>query len=44
MDEPRSAVSAWVKSSDHDKLIKLARRLDTSVSQVVARLIKSAFR
>jgi len=36
---PGSTVSTWVPASDHDKLVALARRRDTSVSEMLRRVI-----
>lgn len=41
--EPGSAVTVWLRQSDHDRLIQLAKRADTSVSSVASQLIKKGF-
>jgi len=42
--EPGSCVSTWVRQSDHDALIRLAKKYDLTVSQVVARLLARTLR
>ena len=39
-DEPGTTVCAWVKASEHDKLIALANRRGESVSELVASLVR----
>lgn len=40
VSEPSTPVSAWVKTSQYDKLVRLANQRDTTVSQLVRDLIK----
>jgi len=42
--EPGSCVSTWVRQTDHDRLIQLAKKYDLTVSQVVARLLARTLR
>jgi len=42
--ESGSNVSAWIKTSHHDKLIAIAKKHDISVSRVVAALIARTLR
>lgn len=42
VSEPRSTVSTWIPASQHDKLIKLAKQREVSVSCLVRALIRDA--
>ncbi len=42
--EPASSVCTWLASSDHDKLIELANKHETSVSALVRSLLKMRIR
>lgn len=37
--EPRTSVSTWLPASYHDRLIRVARQQDVSVSAVVRQLL-----
>lgn len=39
VDEPGTSVSTWLKPSEHDKLIRLANKKETSISGLVRQLI-----
>lgn len=43
-DEPKSTVSTWLPTHEHDKLIRLANERDTSVSALVRELLKRKLR
>lgn len=38
-NEPSTALSAWVKTSEYDRLVALANKRETSVSALVRQLI-----
>jgi hypothetical protein len=38
--EPRSTVSVWLPASAHDRLIRLAKAQEKSISEVVRQLLK----
>ena len=38
--EPGTTVCTWLRSSEHDKLIRKANQQDISVSEVIRRLIR----
>jgi len=38
-DEPGSTISAWLRESEHDRLIKIAKRNEQSVSSLVRQLL-----
>ena len=38
--EPSATVSCWLPASEHDKLIDLAKKSESSVSQVVRRILR----
>jgi len=37
--EPSNTVSTWLPAAEHDKLIKLANKQETSVSSLVRQLL-----
>lgn len=39
VDEPRSTVCTWVPASYHDRLVRVAKARETSVSQLVRSLL-----
>lgn len=42
--EPGSAVMTWLKASEHDQLVRLAKEQDQSVSALVRDLLKQNLR
>lgn len=38
-DEPGSTVSTWLRTGEHDKLVKLAQQQETSISALVRQLL-----
>ena len=42
--EPGSAVMTWLKASEHDQLVRLAKERDQSVSAMVRDLLKQNLR
>ena len=40
VEEPRAAVSTWLPANEHDRLIQLANKHETSVSALVRHLLK----
>lgn len=38
-EEPGSAVTTWLRQSEHDRLIQLANKHETTVSQLVRSLL-----
>lgn len=43
-DEPGTTVSAWLRNSEHDQLVRLANKQDTSVSSLVRTLVVQRLR
>jgi cytidylate kinase len=43
-DEPRTSVSTWLTTDQADRLIRIARRQDVSVSEVVRRIVTTKLR
>jgi hypothetical protein len=42
--EPKATLSAWVPTTDHDRIALLALKHDVSVSKIVRRLLEESLR
>lgn len=42
-DEPKTTVSTWLPTKEHDRLIRLANERDQSVSQTVRQILRAQF-
>jgi predicted CopG family antitoxin len=40
VDPPGARVTTWIRSSDYDRLLKLAQQQDKSISGVIRELLK----
>lgn len=43
-EEPGSSVSTWLRASDHDRLIQIAKARDQSVSSLLRQFVRARLR